>query len=90
MVVNIDIDRCQLHIVVSCAVTPRRLMTAAFRVVQSRTMRWGGGHVAGRREKRNTHRFLMGKPGGNITSERLRSKWQYSIKMDVRRTGWTE
>jgi hypothetical protein len=53
-------------------------------------MRWGGGHVAGRREKRNTHRFLMGKPGGNITSERLRSKWQYSIKMDVRRTGWTE
>jgi hypothetical protein len=49
-------------------------------------MRWGEGHVAGRRGKRNRHRFLMGKPEGNITSERPKRKWQYS-KMDVQRTG---
>jgi hypothetical protein len=46
--------------------------------------------VACRREKRNTLRFLMGKPGGNITSERPRRKWQYSIKIEVRRTEWRE
>ena len=46
--------------------------------------------MAGRREKRNTHRFLMGKPEGNITSEGPTRKWQYNIKMDVKRTGWRE
>ena len=38
--------------------------------------------MAGRREERKTHRFLMEKTEGNITSERPRRKWQYNIKMD--------
>jgi hypothetical protein len=44
-------------------------------MIKSRRMRWVG-HVAGRREKRNMHRLLLGKPKGKRPLGRPRQKWE--------------
>jgi hypothetical protein len=42
----------------------RSFITCTCRMMNSRRMRWAG-HVARMGEKRNAHRALVGKPGGN-------------------------
>jgi hypothetical protein len=52
-------------------------------------MRWEGGvYVAPTWEKKNGHRFLTGKPEGNITLERTMRKLQCKFKMDLKIIGW--
>jgi hypothetical protein len=38
----------------------------------------------------NTYRVLVGKPEGKSPSKKLRSRWEYNIKMDLKRDrmGW--
>jgi hypothetical protein len=50
-------------------------------------MRWTG-HVACIRAKRNAYRILVGKPEAKSPLERLRSRWENNIKMDLREIGW--
>jgi hypothetical protein len=55
-------------------------------------MRWAG-NLARRREKRNTYRIFVVEPKGKISLGRLRYRWFYNIKMDLReiarsRMGW--
>jgi hypothetical protein len=40
------------------------------------------------REKRNTHRILMGKSEGKRPLGRHTRRWEDNIKMDVREIGW--
>jgi hypothetical protein len=42
------------------------------------------GHVARRREKRNAHRILVGKPEGKRQLGRPRRRWADNIKIDLR------
>ena len=59
------------------------------RVVKSRRMRWVG-HVARVGEGRGVHRFLVGKPEGNMPLGRPRHRWENNIKMDLREVGGVE
>jgi hypothetical protein len=45
-------------------------------------MRWMG-HVANTREKRNLHKYLVGK-----SKERTRDRWEENIETDLRKIGW--
>ena len=56
------------------------------RVVKSRRMRWAG-HVARMGEGRGVHRVLVGKPEGKRPLGRPRRRWEYNIKMDLRKVG---
>jgi hypothetical protein len=51
-------------------------------------MRWTG-HVAGMGKKRNTYKSLVGNPEGKRPLGRPRRRWTRSIKMDLRKTGWS-
>jgi len=42
-----------------------------------------GGHVAHMGESRGIYRVLVGKPEGKRPLERLRSRWEDNIKMDL-------
>jgi hypothetical protein len=53
------------------------------RIIKLRRMRWAG-HVAGRGEKRNAYRILVGKPEGKRPLGRPRRMWVDNIKMDLR------
>ena len=57
------------------------------RVVKSRRMRWGGGHVARMGEGRGVHRVLVGKPEGRRPLGRPRLRWEDNIKMDLQEVG---
>jgi hypothetical protein len=50
-------------------------------------MKWAG-HVASMGEGRNVYRVLVGKPEGRRPVERLRSRWEDGIRMDLGGTGW--
>jgi hypothetical protein len=39
-------------------------------------------------EKRNAYKILVRKPKGKRALGRLRHRWVYSIKMDLREIGW--
>jgi hypothetical protein len=55
-------------------------------VIKSRRMRWAG-HVARMGEGRGVRRALVGRPEGKRPLGRPRSRWEDSIKMDLRETG---
>ena len=57
------------------------------RVVKSRRIRWGGVHVACKREGRGVHRVLVGKPEGKRPLGRPRRRWEDNIKMDLQEVG---
>jgi hypothetical protein len=57
------------------------------RMIKSKRMRWAG-HVAGKGEKRNAYRILVGKREGKRPLGRPRSRWVDNIKMDLRDTEW--
>jgi hypothetical protein len=57
------------------------------RIIRLRRMRWAG-HVARMREKRNTHRLLVGKPEGKKPLGRPRHRWVDNIRMDLGEVGW--
>jgi hypothetical protein len=41
-------------------------------------------------EKRNAYSILVGKPEGKRPLGRLRHRWVYNIKMDLKEIGWVE
>jgi hypothetical protein len=43
-----------------------------------------------KREKRNTYRILVGKPGGKRLLGTQRCRWVNNIKMYLRRIGWDD
>jgi hypothetical protein len=49
-------------------------------------MRWAG-YVALMGEKRDVHRFLVGKPEGKRPLGRPRRRWEDNIKRDVQEVG---
>jgi hypothetical protein len=53
---------------------------------KSRRMRWAG-HVARMGQGRNVCRLLMGKPEGKSPLGRPKRRWEYGIKMDLRKIG---
>jgi hypothetical protein len=46
------------------------------------------GNVARTREKRSAHRVLVGRPEGKKELRKPRRKWEDTIKIDFRETGW--
>jgi hypothetical protein len=57
------------------------------RVEKSRRMRWAG-HVARIVEDRGVHRVLVGKPERKRPLGRPRRRWEYNIKVDLRKLEW--
>jgi hypothetical protein len=57
------------------------------RIIKSRRMSWAG-HVARMGEKRNAHRFLVGKPERKRPLGRPRRRWKDNIIIDLREIGW--
>jgi hypothetical protein len=57
------------------------------RIIKTRRMRWGRGHVARMGEKRNVYRLLMGKPEGRRPLGRPRCRWVDNIRMDLVEVG---
>jgi hypothetical protein len=57
------------------------------RIIESKRMRWAG-RVARMGEKRNTYRFLVGKPEGKRPLRRPRRRWVDNIRMDLGEIGW--
>jgi hypothetical protein len=55
--------------------------------IKSRRMRWVG-HVACMGEDRKVYEVLVGKPEGKRPFERLRQRWEYGIRMDLREASW--
>jgi hypothetical protein len=53
------------------------------RIIKSRRIR-----CAGHGAKRNSYRILVGKPEGERPLGRPRRRWEDTIKMDLRETGW--
>jgi hypothetical protein len=53
------------------------------RMIKPRRMR-RAGHIAQKREKRNTYRILVGKPEGKSPLGRPRRMWVDNIQMDLR------
>jgi hypothetical protein len=53
---------------------------------KSRRMRWAG-HVALMGEKRDVHRFLVGKPERKRPLGRPRRRWEDNIKRDLQEVG---
>jgi hypothetical protein len=51
--------------------------------MKSRMMRWAG-HLARTGEKGNIDRVFVGNPEGKRSLGRLRRRWQYYIKIDLR------
>jgi hypothetical protein len=50
-------------------------------------MRWAQ-HAACMQAKRNAYRILVGKPEGKRQIGKPRRKWEDTIKMNLRTTGW--
>jgi hypothetical protein len=46
------------------------------------------GHAEYVEEKRNVHNGLVGKPGRKRLLGRQGRRWDYTIEMDIRATGW--
>ena len=57
------------------------------RLIKSRRLRWAG-HVGRTGESRGAYRVLVGKPEGRRQLERLRHRWEDTVKMDLREVGW--
>jgi hypothetical protein len=58
------------------------------KVIKSRRMRWAG-HVARMGEGRVVYGILVGRPQGKRPLGRTRRRWEYNIKMDLRKI-WIE
>jgi hypothetical protein len=58
------------------------------RVIKSRRMWWGGGHVAGMGEGRGAYRILVGRPEGRRSLGRPKRTWEDIIKMGLQEVGW--
>jgi len=56
------------------------------RVIKPR-MRWVGGYVARKGERRGVYRVLVGKPEGKRPLGRPRYRWEDNIKMDLQEVG---
>jgi hypothetical protein len=56
------------------------------RQIKSRRTGWAG-HVVRMGEGRNEYRVLVGRPEEKRPLVRLRRRWEYGIKMDLRETG---
>jgi hypothetical protein len=41
-----------------------------------------------RKRWRNVYRVLVGKPEGKRPLEKPRRRWEYMIRVDLRKTGW--
>jgi hypothetical protein len=50
-------------------------------------MRWAR-HVAHMKSKRNSYRFLVGKPEGERPLRRPGHRWKDNIEVDIRETVW--
>jgi hypothetical protein len=57
------------------------------RPVKSRRMRWAG-HAARMGEERKVYKVLVGKPEGKRPLERPRRRWEYGVRMDLRKNGF--
>ena len=57
-----------------------------FRMIKSRRIRWAG-RVARMGERRGVYRTLFGKPERKKTLEKHRRRWEYNIKMNLKKTG---
>jgi hypothetical protein len=57
------------------------------RQIKSMRMRWAG-HVTRMVEGRNVYRVSIGKPEGERPLGRQSFRWEYGIKMDLRKIGW--
>jgi hypothetical protein len=57
------------------------------RQIKSRRIRWAR-YMARMGEDRKVYRVLVGKPEGNRQLTRSRCRWNYGIRMDLRKTGW--
>jgi hypothetical protein len=55
--------------------------------IKLRRMRWVG-NVACMGEGRKVYRVLVGNHEGKRTFGRLRCRWEYEIRMDLRKIGW--
>jgi hypothetical protein len=58
-------------------------------MMKSRRMRWAG-HVARTEEKGNAYRIFAGRPDGKRQQGIPRRRWEDPIKMDLRKTGWSD
>jgi hypothetical protein len=56
------------------------------RVIKSRRMRWAG-HVARMGEGRGVYRVLVGRPEDKRPLGRPRRRWEYNIRVDLRKIG---
>jgi hypothetical protein len=54
------------------------------RMIKSRRIRWVG-HVACLGKIRSAYKILVGKPEGKRTLGKSRHKWEYNIKIDLRK-----
>jgi hypothetical protein len=52
-------------------------------------MRWAG-HVARVGERRDAYRVLVEKPEGKRLLGRLRRRWEYNIKKDIKEVDWID
>jgi hypothetical protein len=57
------------------------------RVVKSRRMKWGGGHVSRTEEGRGVYSVMVGRPEGKRPLGRPRRRWEDNIKMDLQEVG---
>jgi hypothetical protein len=57
-----------------------------FRVIKVRKMRWTG-HVVCIVERRSAFKTLVRKPPGKWSCERLRNRWEGSIKINFEKYG---
>jgi len=57
------------------------------RVIKSRRVRWAG-LLACMGERRNSYKFLVGKPEGKRSLRRPWHRWEDNIRMDPREMGW--
>jgi hypothetical protein len=55
-------------------------------VIKSRWMRWAG-QMARMEEERNIYGVLVGRPESKRPLERPRHRWEYNIRMDLRKIG---
>ena len=59
-----------------------------FRMIKSRRMRCGWGHVAGMGERIGLYGVLVGNPERKRPLRKHRNRWEDNIKMDLQEVGY--
>jgi hypothetical protein len=57
-------------------------------MIKSRRIRWAGHIVCTGKKRLYDYKTLVGKPEGKRRLVTPRHRWQYNIKMDLRKIGW--